>query len=168
VQASALLQMGGLARDAAAAEHLLERAWSSGAAAEKFARMVAALGGPHNLLERPWGHLPRAPVQRPALAARSGVISAIDVRLLGDVVVNLGGGRRHADAAIDHAVGLSQARGCGEAVQSGQPLAMVHARTPTMAEAAVAAVAAAFTIDDVPPRLPPLYEWLHEPDACPS
>lgn len=164
-QASALLQMGGLARDAKAAEHLLEHAWSSGAAAEKFACMVAALGGPHDLLERPWIHLPRAPLQRPVLAARSGVISAIDVRVLGEAVVDLGGGRRHADAVIDHAVGLAQVCRLGEAIESGQPLAMVHAHTPMMAEAAVATVAAAFTIDDVPPRLPALHEWLCEPGA---
>jgi thymidine phosphorylase len=162
-QASALVQMGGLARDEATAGHLLKQAWSSGAAAEKFACMVAALGGPRDVLERPWIHLPRAPTQRPALAARSGVISAIDVRALGEIVVSLGGGRQHADAAIDHAVGLAQVCRHGATVQTGQPLAVVHARTPIMAEEATARVAAAFTIADAPPALPPLYEWLPEP-----
>jgi thymidine phosphorylase len=165
-QGSALLQMGGLAADAATAERLLERAWSSGAAAEKFARMVAALGGPRDVLEQPWAFLPRAPVQRAALAARTGVIAGIDVRALGDVVVSLGGGRRRADQTIDHAVGLTQVLGRGEAIESGQPLAIVHARTAAMAEAAARAVAKAFTIDLAAPELPALYRWLPESDRA--
>jgi len=167
VQGSALLQMGGLADDELAAQRLLERAWSSGAAAEKFARMVAALGGPHDLLERPRAYLRAAPVQLPVAAARSGVISAIDVRALGNAIVTLGGGRRHRDQSIDHAVGLTRVLGRGETVQSGQPLAIVHARTPLMADAAAAAVAAAFTIDDNAPELPGLYQWLPEPESLP-
>ena len=52
-----LLRLKGLDGDPRAA---LE----SGAAAEAFARMVAALGGPADLLERPDDHLPAAPVTR--------------------------------------------------------------------------------------------------------
>ena len=50
-----LLELGGLDADPAAALH-------SGAAAERFAAMVAGLGGPADLLERPDAHLPVAPV----------------------------------------------------------------------------------------------------------
>ena len=161
-QAAALLQLGGLAASEAEAGRLLERAWSSGAAAEKFARMVAALGGPRDLLERPAAHLPRAPVQWPVPAPRSGVVAAIDVRALGDVVVGLGGGRRRPGQAIDHAVGLSALRGRGERVQAGEPLAVVHARTPIMAQVAAAGVAAAFSFEDIAPQAPALYRWLPE------
>jgi thymidine phosphorylase len=163
-QAAALLQLGGLAASMAQAEQQLDRAWSSGAAAETFARMVAALGGPRDLLERPWVHLPNAPVQLRVAARRSGIVATIDVRAVGDVIVALGGGRRRPDQAIDHAVGLSQVLGRGEPVQMGEPLAVVHARTPAMAQAAATAVSAAFTIDDAAPEPSLLYQWLPEPD----
>ena len=71
-----LLLMGGLAADAADARQRAERALDSGAAAERFARMVAALGGPHDLVERPARHLAAAAVQRPVHLPRAGTIGA--------------------------------------------------------------------------------------------
>ena len=51
--AAELLVLGGLAEDKAGAAGAAARALDSGAAAERFARMVAALGGPADVLERP-------------------------------------------------------------------------------------------------------------------
>ena len=48
-----LLVTGGLFATVADARAACERALASGEAAERFARMVAALGGPADLLERP-------------------------------------------------------------------------------------------------------------------
>src|SRR4029453_18638356 len=56
-----LLVLGGLARDHAEAAGLVESVLASGAAAERFARMVVALGGPPDLLARPDRHLPAEP-----------------------------------------------------------------------------------------------------------
>ncbi|MEB5494767.1 thymidine phosphorylase, partial [Burkholderia pseudomallei] len=58
--AAQMLTMGGLAADAHDARRRLRAVLESGAAAERFARMVAALGGPADLVERPERHLPRA------------------------------------------------------------------------------------------------------------
>ncbi len=51
-------------RDPRGGASRLEDALASGRAAERFARMVAALGGPSDLLDRPEAHLPAAPVRR--------------------------------------------------------------------------------------------------------
>ena len=67
-----MLVLGGLARDHGEATGPVERALESGAAAERFARMVAALGGPRDLLERPDRHLPRAPIAAGRHARRRG------------------------------------------------------------------------------------------------
>src|SRR5262249_40591100 len=56
-----MLHLGGLAESVEAAEHALARALASGAAAERFQRMVAALGGPADLVERPDRYLEAAP-----------------------------------------------------------------------------------------------------------
>lgn len=157
--AGELLCMGGLARDRADAARRLRTALASGAAAERFARMVGALGGPVEILEQPDACLPRAPVQRPVPAREAGHVAAIDVRSLGLAVVDLGGGRRQAGQAVDHAVGLSGVAGRGCRVEPGEPLAIVHARCEADAQRAVVAVRAAFAIRDRAPPAVPLLRW---------
>jgi len=148
--ASELLVLGGLHRDAAEAAAAVERALSSGAAAERFARMVAALGGPADLVECPDRHLPQAPVRLPVAPARAGTITQVDARALGLLVVRLGGGRQRAEDSIDHAVGLVDVGGVEDAVGGDRPLAVVHARSAADAEAAVAMLRAAITVSDRP------------------
>jgi thymidine phosphorylase len=133
-----------------------EKALRSGAAAERFAKMVAALGGPADLLENPDAHLPAAVRIVAATPERGGVVQTIDVRAVGLAVVALGGGRRHEAEDVDHAVGLSEVAAPGERVgPADRPLAIVHARTDEEAEAAVAALRAAFTVGDEPPAETP-------------
>jgi len=143
-----LLVLGGLDPEPGAARGRLEAALDSGAAAERFARMVAALGGPSDLIEDPGRHLPAAAVVRPALPKAPGVIAAMDLRQIGLAVVELGGGRRDAEDRIDHGVGLSEVAGIGEAVGPERPLALVHARSPAAAEAAERALRDAFDLGE--------------------
>ena len=143
-----LLVLGGLDPEPGAARGRLEAALDSGAAAERFARMVAALGGPSDLIEDPDRHLPAAAVVRPALPEVPGVIGAMDLRRIGLAVVELGGGRRDAADRIDHGVGLSEVAGIGEAVGPERPLALVHARSPAAAEAAECALRDAFDLGE--------------------
>jgi thymidine phosphorylase len=142
----------------ALADHLLRlkdldadprQALESGAAAEHFARMVATLGGPSDLLERPDDHLPRAPVTVEAHAERDGIVAAVDVRAIGIAIIDLGGGRRRETDAIDHAVGLTDIAEPGERVgPHGKPLALDHARDDDAAAQAAVAVSAAFRVGD--------------------
>lgn len=164
-QGAALLQMAGVDRSRTAAEQRLQAALASGAAAERFARMVVALGGPGDILERSPARLAQAPEQYPVVSPRAGFVDAIDVRALGEAVVDLGGGRRQPGQAIDHAVGLAQVAGRGDWLEAGQPLTIIHARSPLAAERAADAVVAAFQLADAPPAArPPLYQWLDSPE----
>jgi thymidine phosphorylase len=150
-----LLRLGGLAGDAAEAAGQVEQALAGGAAAEHFARMVRALGGPKDLLARPEAHLPAAPLVRPVPPARAGRIAAMDTRAVGLAVLALGGGRRRADQDIDPAVGFCEIAGPGEAVGPDRPLALVHARDAASADAAAAALTAAVEIaEEAPPPGP--------------
>jgi thymidine phosphorylase len=134
--AAELLVLGGLAEDKAGAAGAAARALDSGAAAERFARMVAALGGPADVLERPERHLPQAPVRHAVHLEQWGTVAAIDARALGLAVVGLGGGRQRVTDRIDPRVGLAEVRGIGEAVGPDAPLAIVHAATDSDAAAA--------------------------------
>ncbi|KVK73770.1 MULTISPECIES: thymidine phosphorylase [Burkholderia] len=144
--AAQMLTMGGLAANADDARRQLRVALESGAAAERFARMVAALGGPADLIERPQLHLPRAALAAPVLAERAGWIDRIDARALGLAVVGLGGGRAKIGDALDYAVGLSALAQRGARVDAGQPIAIVHAREPDAAARAADAVRRAYRI----------------------
>jgi thymidine phosphorylase len=76
--------------------------------------MVTALGGPRDFLQRPTTYLAAAPVIRPCPPLQSGIVQAVDARILGVAVLTLGGGRRRADDKIDHRVGLTEVAGIGE------------------------------------------------------
>ena len=149
-----LLQLGGLAATPEDGTAMATQVLDSGAAAERFAQMVAALGGPRDVLQH--AQLPTAPVCVPVPAARPGFVSAIDVRGLGWAVVALGGGRARPDDQVDPRVGLAGIAGRGAAVQAGEPLAWVHAADEGAAAAAVAAVQQAMRLDDAPPAALPL------------
>jgi thymidine phosphorylase len=149
--AAEMLTLGGLAEELEVARTMAGRALASGAAAERFARMAAALGGPSDLLERPETHLPAAPIVRPVFAAETGAVASIDTRALGLAVVALGGGRRRPEDAVDPAVGLSEIATWGEPVD-GRPLAFVHARNETAFEATARAVRAAHRVGAAPDK----------------
>ncbi len=154
--AGELLALAKLAPDAAAGRARAERAMTSGAAADHFARMVHALGGPSDLLENPDQYLERAPLVRPVFAERAGRVAAIDTRAVGMAVVALGGGRTKVTDVIDFAVGFDRVAGLGaEVAPGGQPLAILHARTTAQADEAEARLRAAITVaDTAPPRGP--------------
>jgi thymidine phosphorylase len=132
-------------------EAAVVRALDSGAAAERFAAMVRALGGPADLVEAPDRHLPRAPVVRPAAPDRPGVVTAMDCRAVGLAITGLGGNRRREDDVIDYAVGLTQIAPIGAQVGPDRPLGVVHARSEAAADDATAALRAAITVGGEPP-----------------
>jgi thymidine phosphorylase len=151
-----LLVTGGLFASVADARTACERALASGEAAERFARMVAALGGPADLLELPDAYLPLPEVTMPALPERAGFVVAEDARAIGLAIVGMGGGRVRADQRIDHAVGFTRMEPVGAAVGPERPLCLVHARSATQAEAAAAEIRAAITVADEPPAPGPV------------
>jgi thymidine phosphorylase len=141
-----MLVLGQLAPDTLTARAKLQTALDSGAAAERFARMVTALGGPADLLEKPENHLVPAPIMVPVPALQAGTLTATQTRDIGVAVVELGGGRRKAGDPIDFRVGLSQFAALGTTLSVGEPLAFVHAATPAEAERAVAQIQKACTV----------------------
>jgi thymidine phosphorylase len=148
---ASLLVQGCLEPDEAAARAAVERALDSGAAAERWQRMVRALGGPRDVA----GSLPVAPVIRAVEPAQAGVVTAVCTRDVGLVVTGLGGNRRREDDAIDPAVGLSEVAPVGASVGPDRPLAVVHARDEAGWVKAAAALRAAVDVDQaMPPERP--------------
>jgi thymidine phosphorylase len=154
--AGEMLALGDLAPSVAAGCACAEAALEDGRAAEKFARMVAALGGPDDLLEHPGRYLARAPVIKPCTAMRPGHVVGMNAREIGIAVVGLGGGRSHADDAIDPSVGFTGFIDVGTGVRTGSPLCLVHAATEADADEAIARLRKAIRIGEPAPSPRPL------------
>lgn len=151
-----LLVVGKLASDHDQALERLDKAWQSGAVAERFARMVSALDGPTNLLEKPTHYLPAAPVRHDLFPDSSGRVKQIDVRSLGLAVIELGGGRRQASDAIDSAVGLENIAGLNEPVDERTPLLTIHANSDDDIRRITPVLRKAFILGDNVDSAPPL------------
>ena len=146
-----LLANAGLAGDIQAGTDAIAASIRDGRAAEKFGRMVAALGGPVRFVEDWPRFLPEATVIREVTARADGYVTAIDGEALGLAVVHLGGGRVVESDSIDPAVGIAQVARLGAEVRKGQPLAVVHAARPDAADRAAAAVRAAISVAPTAP-----------------
>ena len=153
--AGRMLWLGRLSGSADEGKQQARHALESGAAAERFARMVAGLGGPANVLSARAAGLPVARVQRELEAARDGVLVAIDTRALGLAIVALGGGRQHAGDRIDPRVGLTQILPLGASVRAGDPLLRVHAASAADAQTALAALGTALQLGERLSEPPP-------------
>jgi len=154
--AADMLLLGGLAERREQALLRLDEVWHQGLVAERFARMVSALGGPADLLESPERHLPAAPHRADVHAVGSGRVQSIDVKALGLAVIELGGGRLQAGQAIDPAVGLSNIAAIGDSVDSARPLLTLHARQASDIARLTPVLQAVFRLGDMTSAAPEL------------
>ena len=118
---------------------------SDGSALRKLAQLVTAQCGDAAVVEDP-GLLPVAPIRERVLAPASGHVRALDALQIALAAKALGAGRDRKDADIDLSVGIVLEKKVGDAVQSGEILAVIHAATLQAAQKVSGSVAAAFTI----------------------
>ena len=99
------------------------------------------------------GGAPEGPLRIEVAAPRAGFVDDVDPYLIGEAVVELGGGRRRAEDAIDPSVGILLNRRHGDRVEQGEPMALVLAGVEqTGRRVARDLVAGAFRIgDEAPP-----------------
>jgi len=143
-----LLLLTGQAPGAPAARQRLIGELASGRAIERFRAMVAAQGGDLDA--------PRPVAARQMLASdKTGWIDSIDGEALGRAVIELGGGRRRQDDAIDPSVGLEMFVRLGDKVELGDPLVGVFA-DPVAATRVAAGIRQALVIAPAPPPVRPL------------
>jgi thymidine phosphorylase len=151
-----MLVLGGLATDLESATGRLIAARADGTAAERFQDMVAALGGPSDLVTNPSAYLQSATMTMRVVPSTSGYVQSIDTRSVGMAVVALGGGRMKVNDPIDHSVGLTAVLGIGEYTDHDRPLAIVHARNESEASIAADVVRGAFSISEDTPVTNPV------------
>ncbi|WP_221931758.1 thymidine phosphorylase [Thalassomonas sp. M1454] len=125
--ACAMLVDSNLANDNKHASTLVENSLSNGKAAEVFAKMICALGGPADLFDKPWQSMVQAQVIQDIVVQESGYITSMQTRDIGLAVVSLGGGRVDNTQSVDHSVGFDAILPLGTKVSKGDVIARVHA-----------------------------------------
>jgi thymidine phosphorylase len=160
--AAHMLDLSGVADNLNDAKDKASAALNQGRAAQVFARMVAGLGGPPDLLEKPQHYLPQAPIVKPILASHSGYVCAMDVRAIGLSLVTLKAGRSKADDAIDYAVGLSGMVQIGDYIEQGQPLAVAHVRNDNQLALINQELVNLIQLAPDAPRLEPLVKEIYQ------
>lgn len=154
-----MLIAGGIESDRDAAIRRCDEAVTSGRAAEIFGRMCAELGGPSDFVDNYVRYLPKAAVTRPVHA--DGYINAWNARRVGNLIIELGGGRHTVGEKLDLSVGLTSVAGSGARVDANVPLAIVHAAHEDDARQAEEALLAACTLsDERPDERPVIYDIL--------
>jgi pyrimidine-nucleoside phosphorylase len=141
-----LLAFSDLGVDLAEGRARAEDAVANGTALDVYERWIRAQGGDPDP-----SVLPDAAVRVPVPAPHAGVVTRVGALAVGIAALELGAGRRTKTDAIDHSVGVVCFAKRGDAVLGGDDLAEVHARDEASAEAAVAAVRAAYEIGDTAP-----------------
>ncbi|MCS5734357.1 thymidine phosphorylase [Herbiconiux daphne] len=142
---SEIIVMAGLASDLAAGRAIALDELTSGRAAERFGRILAAQGCPADFVERARDYLPVAAVIRPVFASGTdagsgtgsdagsgsgtGFVEWMDTTDIGLTLVELGGGRQKPEDDIDFTVGFSEFVQLGDEVSPERALCVVHART---------------------------------------
>ena len=153
---SNLLVNAGIFSDEDTARESLEESLSSGKAAEIFGRMITALGGPIDFVEKSDEYLPVAENILDFPSPSSGYFKSVNGRILGLAVIELGGGRKQADDKLDLSVGLDQFIRIGKYVDQGDPLLRIHTSNDRDMERAKNLLSEAFQFSENPVESNPL------------
>jgi pyrimidine-nucleoside phosphorylase len=152
-----MLVLGERAKSLEEARNMAETSVTDGSALSKFRLLVEAQGGEASYVDDV-SRFPRAKFVEVVEAPRSGSISQIHARSVGEAAVTLGAGRAKKSDPIDHAVGFVIHRKVGDKVEEGEALFTIHANDESkLVEAREAVIAAhSFSDEEVTP-LPLFY-----------
>ncbi|MBO4644292.1 MAG: thymidine phosphorylase [Alphaproteobacteria bacterium] len=147
---SAVLIQNNLAANRDEAFAKIDRALSSGQAADHFGRMLYEQGVLPNFLSNPAAFLPTAQVIKPVYPDREGYVLEMNMRWIGLAVLEMGAGRLYQEQRIDYAAGFSNMCRPGMYVSQRVPLAFVHAEDSQTADLAALHLKGAIKLSEQP------------------
>jgi len=152
-----LLVLGKRAKALVEGRRIAVNSIADGSAFEKFRVMVQAQGGDVSFVDDV-SKFPSARFVEEVQAPRSGCISQINARSVGEAAVTLGAGRARKSDSVDHAVGFVVHTKVGDQVKEGDPLFTIHANDEAKLVEVREVVLSAHSIsDDVVEPLPLFY-----------
>ncbi len=156
--AAHMLVLGQRAKDLDEGRAMAQKSIDNGSALETLRVLVQAQGGDVSYVDDV-SLFERAKYIKVVKSPRSGFISQVHARLVGEASVALGAGRAKKGDPIDHAVGFLIHKKVGDKVEEGEPLFEVHANAEAkLVEARASALSAFSFSDEFVPPLPLFYE----------
>lgn len=144
-----MLITGGVANDPELARQEICRVIRTGAALEKFQRVIELQGGDPRVCDDP-GRLSMGRFETTLSATRTGYLAAVETAELGRVVMEWGGGRSKLGDPIDYGVGLRVHAKLGDRIAVGDPLVTAWYNDQTLAPALLSRLSAAWRISEEP------------------
>jgi pyrimidine-nucleoside phosphorylase len=151
-----MLLLGKRAKDLAEGRRMAERSIADGSAFEKLRVLVQAQGGDVSFVDY-HDKFPQAKFVDVVKAPRSGFISQVHARIVGEASVALGAGRAKKGDPVDHAVGFVIHHKVGDRIEEGQPLFTIHANDAEKSAEARVSVLKAHVFSDNPVSILPLF-----------
>ena len=153
-----VLLLGQRAKDLEEGRAMAQKSIDDGSALETFRVLVQAQGGDVSYVDD-MSKYTRAKYVEVVNAPRSGFISQVHARIVGEASVVLGAGRAKKSDSVDHAVGFLIHKKVGDKVQAGEPLFEIHANDEAkLVEARKAVLSAHSFSDEFVSPLPLFYE----------
>jgi len=150
-----MLHLGGVAATVADGQQQSAQLISSGAALEKFRRMVELQGGDVRAIDDT-KKLPQAKLSMPVKSATAGRVMAMQCEQIGTACVILGGGRERKEDSVDPAVGIVLHKRVGDRVDAGEPLVTIYYNDESKAQRARNLLEQSCEIGVAPPAKRPL------------
>ncbi len=155
--AAHLLVLGGRAKNLQEGREMAQRSIEDGGALEKLRVLIQAQGGDVAYIDD-IGRFERAKFIETVKSPRSGFVSQVHARLVGEAAAALGAGRAKKGDPIDRAVGFLIHKKVGDKVEAGEPLFEIHANDEKkLAEARTNVLSAYRFSDEFVPPLPLFY-----------
>jgi pyrimidine-nucleoside phosphorylase len=151
-----LLKLGRKAGDEVEARNMAEEALKNGSAWEKLRHLINIQGGDVSYIDKP-EKLPRANYIETVVSPISGFLAGVDAERVGNVSVELGGGRARKTDAIDFSVGIMIHHKVGDQINQGQPLFTIHANNKAKLDQAKTDLLNAHSWSDKPVMELPLF-----------
>jgi len=130
-----MLHLGGVAKTVSDGKRQSTRLISSGAALDKFRRMVELQGGDLGTIDDS-KKLPQARHSMPVTSASAGRVMAMQCEQIGAACVILGGGRERKEDSVDPSVGVVLHKKVGDRVDAGELLATIYYNDESRAQRA--------------------------------
>ena len=135
---------------------------TNGSAAEKFEMMVAALGGPKNILSSYEQDLNNNSSHKDIFAQNFGWVEKIHTRELGLILIELGGGRKQVTDKINYGVGYDNVCSVGDKIDSSRPLLTLYSQIMEDDKKLEDRIKDCFVISEKEiKKLPEIYEYIN-------
>ena len=127
-----LLELAGIGSNIKENKEKILEVIENGKAFEKFKEVVIRQNGDASYLDN-LDKFEKAPIIMPIIADRAGYVEKLDARIIGEISVELGVGRKRKEDDVDHRTGIVFNKKVGDRVEKGDILAYVHANNEKIA-----------------------------------